>query len=322
MILVTGAAGFIGSALVWKLNVECIDNIIIADKFCSGAKWSNLRKRKFYDSIDRNELFGWLKSNAKELDIIIHMGACTDTTQENMDFLISNNYEESKRLWSICVQERIRLVYASSAATYGAGELGYKDDIGLITELKPLSPYGWSKHLFDKWVLKQEIKPPQWVGFKFFNVYGPNEYHKDRMASVILHVFEQTKQEGKVRLFKSYKKEYTHGEQKRDFIYVKDVVDVINFFITNRNISGIYNVGTGKARTFNDLARAVFDSLGKEVKIEYVDMPKGLRKQYQYFTEANIDKLRTAGYKGNFHTLEKGIRDYVQNYLNTEDSYL
>ena len=322
MILITGAAGFIGSALLWKLNAKSIDNIIVVDKFCRGDKWKNLRKRKFYDLINRHELFGWLKSNAKKVDIIVHVGACTDTTEENAEFLISNNYEYSKRLWNICVQVGIRFLYASSAATYGAGELGYKDDIELISELKPLNPYGWSKQLFDKWLLKQDNEPLQWVGFKFFNVYGPNEYHKGQMASVILHAFEQVKQEGKVRLFKSYKEEYNHGEQKRDFIYVKDVVDVISFFITNGNISGIYNVGTGKGRTFNDLVRAVFDSLGKEVKIEYVDMPSHLRKQYQYFTEANIDKLRSAGYKEDFHTLQKGIRDYVQNYLNTEDPYL
>lgn len=322
MILITGAAGFIGSAFVWKLNSRGIKDIIAVDKFHNGEKWKNLQKRDFYDWVDKDELFDWLKHSSKTIKTIVHFGACTNTTEKDSDFLIRNNYEYSKRLWQLCVKRKISFLYASSAATYGAGEKGYNDDEAIIPSLKPLNPYGWSKHIFDKWILKQETSPPNWVGFKFFNVYGPNEYHKGQMSSVIFHAFNQAKKNGTIRLFKSYRKDFGDGEQKRDFVYIKDVVDIVEFFMNKKTVSGIYNNGTGKARTFNSLAQAVFQSMGKGVKIQYFDMPEHVKNQYQYFTEARIDKIRQAGYNKKMDDLEAGVKDYIQSYLDTDDPYL
>ncbi len=321
MIIVTGAAGFIGSVMVWKLNQEGIEDILLADSLYSDQKWLNLRKRIFNDFVDKNELFNWIQ-NAKRIDAIIHLGACTDTTEKDVDFLIENNYLFSKKLWKECVNKKIPFLYASSGATYGGGEMGYSDNIDLIPKLKPLNPYGWSKQLFDRWVLKQEKKPTYWYGFKFFNVYGPNEYHKGQMASVIFHAFNQVKKDKKIKLFKSYKENYNHGDQKRDFIYVKDIVSLMYYFYKKHPENGIYNVGTGKANTFNSLAKAVFNALDEDINIEYIDMPSGLKDQYQYFTEANISKLQKIGYNDNFYSLDDGVKDYIQKYLNSSDRYL
>jgi len=322
MILLTGAAGFIGSAMLWKLNSRGIDDVIVVDKLHAGDKWQNLRKLLFSDIVDRDELFDWLGDHGRAVDAVIHLGACTDTTERNVDYFIQINFQYSKRLWQFCSERKIPYLYASSAATYGAGEHGYTDHDSLIPELKPLNPYGWSKQIFDRWVLKQHQSPPAWYGFKFFNVYGPNEYHKGHMASIMYHAFHQIKQQGTVRLFKSHRVDCKHGEQKRDFIYVKDVVEVLNYFLEADAASGIYNVGTGTARSYNDLAAAVFSALNREVSIEYIDMPENLRKQYQYLTEASVEKLKQAGYQDTTHTLEAGIEDYVAHYLNTDDPYL
>jgi ADP-L-glycero-D-manno-heptose 6-epimerase len=322
MILVTGAAGFIGSVMIWKLNSRGFDAIIGVDRFYSGDKWKNLQKCRFHDWVDRDDLFDWLRENGKIVDTIIHLGACTDTTEKNVDYFIRTNFEYSKKLWEFCAKRQIPYLYASSAATYGLGKLGYGDDETKVPELKPLNPYGWSKQIFDRWVLKQEQKPPAWYGFKFYNVYGPNEYHKGHMASVVFHAYHQAKQKGVIRLFKSHRDDYEHGEQKRDFVYVKDVVAIMDFFIENKGDSGIYNVGTGTARSFNDLAFAVFKSLRQKPNISYFDMPENLRKQYQYFTEARIDKLRQVGYKCTMQDLEPGVEDYVKTHLDTVDPYL
>ncbi len=322
MILVTGAAGFIGSVLIWKLNQEGIKNIFIADKFHDEFKWKNLSKRNFQDIIDRDDLIDWLEKNPKSIKTVIHLGACTNTMETDVDYILKTNYEYSKKLYAFCYRNKVPLIYASSAATYGAGERGYADDIELIQELQPLNPYGWSKLLFDKWVLNQKEKPPQVAGLKFFNVYGPNEYHKGAMASVIYHAFKQVKAEGKIKLFKSYKKEYSHGGQERDFIYVKDVVECIFKIHEDRSINGIFNLGTGKARSFNELADSVFKSLSLNKKIKYIPMPKHLRNQYQYFTEAKMDKLLSVINYESFYSLESGVKDYIKNYLDAPDPYI
>jgi len=322
MILITGAAGFIGSAMIWKLNNRGVDSIIGADRFHDGEKWNNLRKCLFYDWVDRDRLFDWLQDHGKLIKTVIHLGACTDTTERDVDYFMQTNFEYSKKLWAFCVARQIPFLYASSAATYGAGEYGYIDDEKLIAKLRPLNPYGWSKQIFDRWVTQQTKKPPSWFGFKFFNVYGPNEFHKGHMASIIFHAFGQALNLSTIRLFKSHREDFEHGEQKRDFVYVKDVVDIMDFFLQNDIRSGIYNIGTGKARSFNDIAAATFDALEKKTDITYFDMPENLKKQYQYFTEASIDKLKAAGYRGTIHELEEGITDYVKNHLSTEDPYL
>lgn len=321
MILITGSAGFIGSAIVWGLNEAGIENIILSDKLHKKDKWKNIVKRDIYDWVDRDELFEYLEEKGEKIEAIIHMGACSATTETDADFLMKNNFEYTKKLWEFSVKKNIKFVYASSAATYGAGEKGY-DDKEDIKGLLPLNKYGYSKHLFDMWVKKQESQPKQWQGLKFFNVYGPNEYHKNRMASVIYHTFNKVNETGWMELFKSYKKGYENGEQLRDFVYVKDIVDVIVFLIQNDIKSGIINLGTGKARSFNDLAKATMIAMGKEPKIEYIEMPIDIRDKYQYFTEAKMEKLKELGYKKEFYSLENGIKDYVQNYLMKEDKYL
>lgn len=322
MIVVTGAAGFIGSAFLWELNRAGIEEIIVADKLRNEDKWKNLVKRHYFDWIDRDELIEKLQSGEIKPKAIVHMGACSATTEKDGDFLIKNNYEYSKKLWEIAAEQEINFVYASSAATYGAGENGYSDDHGLIRELRPLNKYGYSKQLFDVWALKQQKTPKIWAGLKFFNVYGPNEYHKGRMASVVLHAFNQAKHEGKVKLFKSHREDYQDGGQLRDFVYIKDVIKVIKFFADGKGKSGIYNLGTGKARSFYDLALNTMKFAGKSPNIEYIDMPVDIRDKYQYFTEADMKKLTECGYSEEFYSLEDGVKDYVQNYLMNEDIYL
>ena len=321
MIIVTGAAGFIGSCLISRLNEANFNAIIAVDKFDNAIKNKNLEGKKLLEKVDRDLFVKWLDNNYKEVDFIFHLGARTDTTEFDFALLERLNTNYSKQVWQQCVKYQIPLVYASSAATYGLGEKGYDDDETIIPQLIPLNPYAISKNEFDKWVLEQEQKPFFWAGLKFFNVYGPNEYHKDRMASVIWHAFNQISNNGKMKLFRSHHQDYKDGEQKRDFIYVKDAIEVCYFLMHHRKDSGIYNLGTGKARTFFDLTRATFQALGAAETIEFIDTPEDIREKYQYFTQANMDKLRLFGYEKPFWSLETGIRDYVQNYL-IESKYL
>jgi ADP-L-glycero-D-manno-heptose 6-epimerase len=328
MIIVTGGAGFIGSALIWKLNEKGHKDIVVVDRMGTGPKWKNLVKRKITDIIHKDEFFEWLDAlpGSRKIEAIFHMGACSTTTETDVDYLVRNNLHFSMRLWDFCSKNKIPFIYASSAATYGAGEHGYADDVKKISELQPINPYGYSKQLFDVWALDQRTKPPFWAGLKFFNVYGPQEYHKGGQASVIFHAFPQVRDKGSLRLFKSYKADFKHGEQKRDFVYVKDVVDVLYHLYHARRlaVSGVFNLGSGKARTFCDLGRAVFKALGrKQEKFDFIDMPEELKHQYQYFTEAKLDELRRrTGYKGKWTSLEDGVTDYVQNYLMKDDPYL
>jgi ADP-L-glycero-D-manno-heptose 6-epimerase len=315
MIVVTGAAGFIGSVLCGMLNSHEIENLILVDDFTKTIKDKNLENKKYITKIDRSVFIDWFAKNFKEIDFVFHIGARTDTTEFNVEIFNELNLNYSKDIWKICTENNIPLVYASSAATYGDGELGYNDDHSIIHLLKPLNPYGESKNDFDKWVLTQSTFPPFWYGLKFFNVYGPNEYHKGRMASVILHAFAQINEKGGMKLFRSHKENYKDGEQLRDFIYVKDLVNVLIFLKEHNPSSGIYNLGTGKARTFLDLAKSTFAAMGKSENITFVDTPLDIRDKYQYFTEANMSKLLAVGYSDGFHSLEDGVADYVQNYL-------
>lgn len=315
MIIVTGAAGFIGSCLIAKLNELNFNYIIAVDDFSNEEKNKNLIGKKIKERVERNDFFQWLDQNNREVEFLFHIGARTDTTEFNKEIFDTLNVNYSKHVWEACVKYQIPLVYASSAATYGLGELGYDDNENEIHLLKPLNPYGDSKNDFDNWALKQEDKPFFWAGLKFFNVYGPNEYHKSRMASVIWHAYRQILSNGSLKLFKSHKPEYQDGEQIRDFIYVKDLVDVCIFLMEHRKNSGIYNLGTGKARSFNDLGKSTFTALVKPVQINYIDTPLDIRDKYQYFTEANMKKLIDLGYTKPFYTLEEGVKDYVQNYL-------
>lgn len=315
MIIVTGAAGFIGSQLIHKLNTENYNYVIAVDRFDRPEKNKNLEKARMLEKVDRDDFMDWLEKNFEEVEFIFHMGAKTDTSEFDRDLLRRMNTQYSKDVWERCIRFQIPLVYASSAATYGLGEIGYDDDEELIPKLKPLNPYGQSKQDFDLWALQQTSQPFFWAGLKFFNVYGPNEYHKGRMASVIWHAFNQIKETGKMKLFRSHNPKYKDGEQMRDFVYVKDVVEVCYWLMHHRKDSGIYNLGSGKARTFLDLTRATFEALGKEENIEFIDTPKDIRDKYQYFTEANMSKLRSIGYDREFHSLEKGVKDYVSRYL-------
>jgi ADP-L-glycero-D-manno-heptose 6-epimerase len=321
MIIVTGSAGFIGSCLVAKLNQEGFRDILIVDDFSNPVKNKNIQDKSFSFKLDRELFFEWLKENHHQADFVFHLGARTDTTEFNMAVFDKLNLNYSKHVWEACTRYGIPLVYASSAATYGDGELGYEDDHELISSLKPLNPYGVSKNEFDKWVLTQKDQPPFWFGLKFFNVYGPNEYHKGRMASVIWHAFDQIRSRQnerkvpQVKLFRSHRSEFKDGEQLRDFIYVKDVVDVLYFLMDQTAGSGIYNLGTGKARTFLDLVTAVFNALKISPEIEFIDIPADIREKYQYFTEAKMQKLQNLGYTKPFHSLENGIEEYVRGYL-------
>lgn len=316
MIVVTGAAGFIGSCLVSTLNQEGIRDLVISDDFKKKEKERNLLGKLFYQEVPREDLPKWMEDNANIVDFVIHIGARTDTTEFNKAIFDHLNLHYTQQLWHLCAKFSIPFVYASSAATYGLGEHGYSDeDDSVIEKLKPLNPYGDSKNDFDKWALRQSKRPPYWVGLKFFNVYGPNEYHKGRMASVIFHAFNQIRQNGKVKLFRSHNPDYKDGGQLRDFVYVKDLCSVIFFLYKNRVPNGIYNLGTGTARSFEDLAKNTFKAMGVPENIEYIDTPADIRDKYQYFTEAKMDKLRRAGYKKPFCTLEEGVQDYVTNYL-------
>ncbi|MBX2897826.1 MAG: ADP-glyceromanno-heptose 6-epimerase [Cyclobacteriaceae bacterium] len=312
MIVVTGAAGFIGSYLIQRLNQDNYNAIVAVDKFNNEAKNKNLIGTKVKDRIDRDLFLNWLDANYETVEFIFHIGARTDTAEFNLDLLHALNTGYTKEIWKRCCKYQLPLVYASSAATYGLGELGYNDDESKIPLLKPLNPYGVSKQEFDVWALQQPEKPFFWAGLKFFNVYGPNEYHKGRMASVIWHAYNQISQTGKMKLFKSHHSDYSDGEQKRDFVYVKDVADVCLFFMHHRKNSGIYNLGSGQARTFNDLATAVFKTLNKPVNIDYIDTPVDIRDKYQYFTEAKMEKLRAVGFDKEFTKLEQGVADYVK----------
>lgn len=315
MIIITGAAGFVGSCLVSKLNREGFYDLVLVDDFSDGEKNKNLVGKKFAKQIHRKDFPKWLEENHRFTQFVFHIGARTDTTEFNKEIFDELNLHYSQAVWNVCVKYGLPLVYASSAATYGLGELGYKDNHELVEKLKPLNPYGVSKNDFDRWVLKQEQQPYFWAGLKFFNVYGPNEYHKKRMASVIFHAYNQIKEKGNVKLFRSHHKNYKDGEQLRDFVYVKDVIEVCLFLLHHRKNSGIYNLGSGKARSFNDLAKGTFDALHLQPNIEYIDTPIDIRDKYQYFTEANMNKLRSIGYEHAFYALEEGITDYVENYL-------
>jgi ADP-L-glycero-D-manno-heptose 6-epimerase len=315
MIVVTGAAGFIGSCLVSKLNQEGFNDIIVVDLFNNEQKNKNLAGKKIKEYVDRNDFFDWLDTQKDRVEFIFHLGARTDTAEFDHDLLDQLNTSYSKVIWQKCIDYQIPLVYASSAATYGLGELGYDDNEDVIPKLKPLNPYGESKNEFDKWVLQQDEAPFFWAGLKFFNVYGPNEYHKGRMASVIMHAFNQISATDHMKLFRSHNPAYKDGEQMRDFVYVKDVVDVCFFLMHHRKDSAIYNLGSGKARTFLDLVKATFNAMGKEESISFIDTPADIRDKYQYFTEANMNKLRHIGFNQPFTSLEEGVEDYVKNYL-------
>ncbi len=315
MIIVTGAAGFIGSYLIKRLNAENFNAIIAVDQFNNPVKNKNLEGLRIQEKVELDLFMSWLDQHNELAECIFHMGAITDTSEFDIQKLIQFNTQYTKDIWTRCVQHQIPLIYASSAATYGLGEEGYEDDETLISKLKPLNPYGQSKQDFDVWALQQKEKPMFWAGLKFFNVYGPHEDHKGRMASVVWHAFQQIKKTGKMKLFRSHNPDYKDGEQMRDFVYVKDVVDVCYFLMHHRKNSGIYNLGSGKARTFLDLVRAVFKAMNKPENIEFIDTPVDIRDKYQYFTEAKMEKLLKIGYTQPFHTLEEGTTDYVQDYL-------
>lgn len=315
MIIITGAAGFIGSCLVQKLNDEGYNDLVLVDDFSNEIKNKNFEGKRYSKKVNRDVFAEWLRENHLHVQFVFHIGARTDTTEMDRELFNRLNLDYTKSIWSICTEFGIPMVYASSAATYGLGELGYDDDESRIPMLKPLNPYGDSKNDFDIWALKQEKKPYFWAGLKFFNVYGPNEYHKGRMASVIFHTFNQIRETGSMKLFQSHNPDFKDGEQMRDFVYIKDVVNVLYFLMHHRKDSGIYNLGTGKARTFLDLAKGTFKALDKEPAISYVPTPEDIREKYQYFTEANMAKLRSIGYSQDFYNLEDGIEDYVKNYL-------
>ena len=315
MIIITGAAGFIGSCLVSKLNKLNYNDLILVDNFKNSTKHNNLSQKKYHKKIERDMFFEWLSNCSIDIECIFHIGARTDTTEFNTSIFNELNLNYSKSIFKFCSSNNIPLLYASSAATYGMGEFGFDDNHDIIEKLKPLNPYGASKNDFDKWILKQNSCPDFWCGFKFFNVYGPNEYHKGRMASVILHAAKQIVNTSKMNLFRSHKNEYKDGEQLRDFIYVKDVVDVLIFMFKNKKGSGIYNLGTGIARSFNDLTRIVFNTLEKKIQINYIDIPKDIRVNYQYFTKANMKKIIELGYDNTFTSLELGIDNYIREYI-------
>ena len=315
MIIVTGAAGFIGSVLVGKLNSLDKSNLILVDDFSNVEKNKNLYNKQFTQQIDRSEFIEWFMKNAESVSEFYHIGARTDTTEFNVEIFNELNLNYTKDLWNICAENSIPFVYASSAATYGMGEFGFEDNHDIIDDLVPLNPYGESKNDFDKWALKQKSHPPFWAGFKFFNVYGPNEFHKSRMASVIFHAVNQISVTNGMKLFKSHNPKYKDGEQLRDFVYVKDVIEVLAFMMDRKKQSGIYNLGSGKARTFKDLVEATFSAMNIKSNISYIATPIDIRDKYQYFTEADMQKLKTVGYKKSFTNLEDGVKDYVQNYL-------
>lgn len=315
MIVITGAAGFIASVVAGTLNRNGFEDLVLVDDFNKTQKKENYSSKKYKSLIDRNEFITWFESHHHEIDFIIHLGARTDTTEFDYNVFQKLNVDYTLAIWRICTEHQIPLIYASSAATYGMGELGYIDNHEIVNDLQPLNAYGRSKNEIDKWILKQKECPPFWAGLKFFNVYGPNEYHKGRMASVILHSFGQINTTGQVKLFRSHRPDYKDGQQLRDFVYVKDVANVILWLMQYKPESGLYNVGTGKARSFYDLADNTFKAMHLKTNIEFIDTPLDIRDKYQYFTEAKMDKLRKAGYDKPFTTLEDGVNDYVTNYL-------
>jgi ADP-L-glycero-D-manno-heptose 6-epimerase len=321
MIVITGGAGMIGSMIAWQLNQQGRDDLVIVDRQRHAEQWQNLCHRRYAEYLDKDELTAWLDSGA-QVEAIIHMGAISATTERDWNRLLEDNIRYSQMLWNWCAERDIPFLYASSAATYGGGEQGYHD--AGIDGLRPLNAYGYSKQFFDQWALRQAADgnaPPLWAGFKFFNVYGPNEYHKERMASVAFHSFNQFRDTDTVKLFRSDRPEVEDGMQRRDFVYVKDAASVVCWFLQGTAPSGIYNLGTWQARAFRDLATAVMVSCGREPHITWIDMPDDLKGKYQYYTQADMDKLRAAGYDRPFHTLEDGVRDYVQNYLMQPDPY-
>lgn len=315
MIVVTGAAGFIGSALVSRLLSDGYAQVVAVDDFSVLAKKENLEGKNVYKHVHRNDFHNWLSEHADRVQFVFHIGARTDTSEFDEEVLTEFNLDYSKAVWKQCCEFSIPLVYASSAATYGAGEHGFVDSVATLPHLRPLNPYGWSKHHFDLWVQEQTEKPPFWAGFKFFNVFGPNEYHKNRMASVVYHAYKQVVDTGKVKLFRSHKPDFADGAQLRDFIYVKDVLDVLMHFMENRKNADLYNLGTGVARTFQDLAKSVFTALSVEPVIDFIDIPQDIRETYQYFTCASMEKIKDAGYTKPFTSLEDAVQDYVANYL-------
>jgi ADP-L-glycero-D-manno-heptose 6-epimerase len=328
MIVVTGGAGFIGSNLVAGLEERGIGDIVISDVLGSGDKWRNIAKREIRDVVHPDRLIDFLNTHSDEIDMVFHIGAISSTTETDADLIIDTNFVLSRRIWKWCWKHQKRLVYASSAATYGDGRNGFKDDDSIdgLKHLMPLNPYGWSKHVFDRRVAriaetKSEPLPPQWAGLKFFNVYGPNEYHKGEQMSVVCKLYPQVVAGAAARLFKSHHPDYPDGGQLRDFVWVGDCVDVMLWLYDNPGVSGIFNVGTGKARSFKDLAEATFRAAGKPSKINYTDMPEGLREKYQYYTQANMTKLRAAGYDKPFTELEDGIGKYVRDFMSKGDPY-
>lgn len=327
MIIVTGGAGFIGSIIVAALQEQGHTDIVVADWLGQDDKWKNIAKRELAAIVPPENLVSYAREHAAELSAIIHMGAISTTTETDADLIIRSNFTLTQQLWHLCAEAGIPFIYASSAATYGDGELGFDDDESLphLNSLRPLNPYGWSKALFDRWAARElaagRPAPPQHVGLKFFNVYGPNEYHKGGQKSVVAHIFPDVKAGRPVRLFKSYHPDYKDGWQLRDFVWVGDVVSVITWMLEHREVSGLFNVGTGEARSFHDLAAATWAALGQDPQIVYVDMPESLRDKYQYFTQANLSKLRAAGYTAPMTKLEDGVRQYVQGYLNCADMY-
>lgn len=321
MYIVTGAAGFIGSCVVGGLNRRGLTDLILVDDFSREDKRPNYENKSYRELVDREVFFDWVAGKEGEIAGVIHLGARTDTAEKDVEIFRHLNLEYSQKMWELCSRAGIPMVYASSAATYGGGELGFRDAHELVPRFKPLNPYGESKNDFDIWALEQTVQPPFWAGLKFFNVYGPNEYHKGRMASVISHAFRQVRDTGMLKLFRSHNPEFADGEQRRDFIYVLDVVKVIDFLLTQQPTSGIYNLGTGVARTFMDLGKGVFRALGFEPNIEFIDTPEDIRDTYQYHTRAEMEKLRAAGFSEPFTSLEDGIFEYVNNFLPTSRVY-
>ncbi|MDQ7835195.1 MAG: ADP-glyceromanno-heptose 6-epimerase [Humidesulfovibrio sp.] len=323
MYIVTGGAGFIGSAMVWKLNQMGIDDILVVDNLASSDKWKNLVNLKYSDYLHKDQFLKFMAEGDDPFGTqgIVHMGACSSTTELDADYLMENNLRYTQVLCRFAVKNSVRFLNASSAATYGNGERGFSDDMAGLENLKPLNMYGYSKHLFDLWANRAGIFD-RIVCLKFFNVFGPNEYHKGDMMSVICKAHKQIGQTGAMRLFKSYRPEYPHGGQMRDFVYIKDCVDILWWLLENPQVNGVFNVGTGIARTWNDLARAVFSAMGKTPDIGYIEMPEAIRDKYQYRTQADMDKLRAAGYTAPLTSLEDGVRDYVTGYLDKDDPYL
>lgn len=315
MIIVTGAAGFISSCLVAGLNEQGHSDIILSDDFSREDKRANWQAKSYQQTVHRDELPAWIDAHHAEITVVFHLGARTDTTEQDEALFDRLNLHYTQRIWQQCTQYQLPLIYASSAATYGGGEHGYHDNHEVVPSLQPLNPYGRSKNDFDQWALQQTTMPPQWYGLKFFNVYGPNEYHKGRMASVIFHTLRQIRATGAMKLFRSHRPDFKDGEQSRDFIYVKDVVNVLLWLWDHLPANGLYNLGTGQARTFRDLAANTFKAMDREPLISFIDTPLDIRDTYQYFTEADMAKLRSAGYDQPFHSLEDGINDYVRQYL-------